>query len=64
LQPPISPDLEISGDGTIRVDEQGRTSMDGVFAAGDITTGMATVIKAMGAGKIAARAMHEYIEKK
>ena len=59
-----TPDLEVSGDGVIKVDGDGRTSMKGVFAAGDITTGTATVIKAMGAGKIAARAMHEYIERK
>jgi glutamate synthase (NADPH/NADH) small chain len=32
-----------------------------VFAGGDITTGQATVIAAMGAGKKAAQAMHEYL---
>ncbi|MGZ4936228.1 MAG: NADPH-dependent glutamate synthase [Halobacteriota archaeon] len=42
-------------------DETGATSMAGVFAGGDIATGAATVISAMGAGKRAARAIHEYL---
>jgi glutamate synthase (NADPH/NADH) small chain len=37
------------------------TSMKGVFAGGDIVTGAATVISAMGAGKKAAASMHEFI---
>ena len=50
---------------TIIVDEQtGQASIEGVYAGGDIVTGGATVISAMGAGKIAAKAMHEYIMKK
>jgi glutamate synthase (NADPH/NADH) small chain len=47
--------------GTIIVDEDGRTNLDGVFAGGDVATGAATVISAMGAGKRAARAMHDYL---
>lgn len=47
--------------GTIIVDEDGRTNLDGVFAGGDVATGAATVISAMGAGKRAANAMHEYL---
>jgi glutamate synthase (NADPH/NADH) small chain len=39
----------------------GKTSKAGVFAGGDIVTGAATVIQAMGAGKKAARAIHEYL---
>ncbi|MGQ9566034.1 MAG: NADPH-dependent glutamate synthase [Candidatus Bathyarchaeales archaeon] len=51
--------------GTIIVDEKtGQTSIPGVFAGGDIVTGEATVISAMGAGKRAARAIHEYLTKK
>ena len=50
--------------GTIIVDEVGKTSLDGVYAGGDITTGAATVISAMGAGKRAAKAMHEYLMNK
>jgi glutamate synthase (NADPH/NADH) small chain len=45
-------------------EETGRTSRDGVFAGGDIVTGSATVISAMGAGRKAARAMHEYLLQK
>lgn len=50
--------------GTIIVDENGKTSIEGVYAGGDITTGAATVISAMGAGKRAAKAMHEYLMNK
>jgi len=42
-------------------DETGRTQKPGVFAGGDIVTGAATVIEAMGAGKRAATAIIEYI---
>ena len=42
----------------------GQTSMTGVFAGGDIVTGAATVISAMGAGKKAARAIDEYLGKR
>lgn len=51
--------------GYIQVDpETQETSIPGVFAGGDITTGAATVIAAMGAGKKAARRMVEYCQKK
>jgi len=50
--------------GTICVDELGKTSLDGVYAGGDVATGAATVISAMGAGKRAAKAMHEYLSNK
>jgi glutamate synthase (NADPH/NADH) small chain len=50
--------------GTICVNEVGKTSLDGVYAGGDVTTGAATVISAMGAGKRAAKAMHEYLMNK
>ena len=50
--------------GTICVNEVGKTSLDGVYAGGDVATGAATVISAMGAGKRAARAMHEYLTNK
>jgi glutamate synthase (NADPH/NADH) small chain len=43
------------------VDEDGRTSKKGVFAGGDIASGAATVILAMGDGKRAAKAMHKYL---
>ena len=53
--------LAVTKWGTIIADENGRTSLKGVFAGGDIVTGEATVISAMGAGKKAAKAIHEYL---
>jgi glutamate synthase (NADPH/NADH) small chain len=50
--------------GTITVDENGKTSIEGVYAGGDVATGAATVISAMGMGKNAAKAMHEYLMNK
>ena len=51
-------DLELNKWGYIEVDENNRTSMPMVWAGGDIVTGAATVILAMGAGRIAANSMH------
>ena len=45
-------------------EEFGRTSKEGVFAGGDAVTGAATVILAMGAGKAAAKGIHEYLSGK
>lgn len=60
-----TPDLKTNKWGTIAADENtGQTSKEGVFAGGDIVTGAATVIKAMGAGKKAARAIDQYIKSK
>ena len=50
--------------GGIIVDDNGLTSRVGVYAGGDAVTGAATVILAMGAGKTAAAAMDNYIQKK
>jgi len=55
--------LRITEQGAVWVDKNGKTSVEGVFAGGDITTGTATVIEAMGAGKKAARAIHEYVSR-
>ena len=41
--------------------EDGLTSREGVYAGGDAVTGAATVISAMGAGKVAAKAIDEYL---
>jgi glutamate synthase (NADPH/NADH) small chain len=60
-----TPGLEVSGRGLIVVDEgTGATNIPGVFAGGDIVTGAATVISAMGAGKRAAAAIDEHLRKK
>jgi len=56
-----TPDLELTKRGYIVADERGATSKPGVFAGGDIVTGSATVIQAMGAGKRAARAIDEWL---
>ena len=45
-------------------EEFGRTTKEGVFAGGDAVTGAATVILAMGAGKAAAKGIHEYLSGK
>ncbi|MDD3999559.1 MAG: NADPH-dependent glutamate synthase [Bacilli bacterium] len=58
------PDLEINKWGCIVVDEKLRTSKEGVYAGGDIVTGAATVILAMGAGKKAAYEIDKYIRSK
>lgn len=55
--------LDINRHGCIVADEEGRTSRQGIFAGGDIVTGAATVILAMGAGKKAAKAIDEYLMK-
>jgi glutamate synthase (NADPH/NADH) small chain len=57
-----TPDLELTSRGYIVTDADGATSKPGVFAGGDIVTGSATVILAMGAGKRAARAMDGWLK--
>lgn len=56
--------LDTNKHGCFITDDEGRTSREGVFAGGDAVTGAATVILAMGAGKVAAKAMDEYIKNK
>ena len=57
-----TPDLDLNKWGNIVADEKtGKTSKKGVWAGGDIVTGAATVILAMGAGRAAANSMHEYL---
>lgn len=65
LIPRTTPGLDTNKWGNILVKEEtNMTSRPGVFAGGDIVTGGATVILAAGAGKVAARAIHEYVMKK
>jgi len=54
--------LKIGKWGNVETDEEGRTNIPGIFAGGDIATGAATVILAMGAGKKAARAIDQYLK--
>jgi glutamate synthase (NADPH) small chain len=62
LIPQTTPGLEISSHGTIIAkEESGLTSRHAVFAGGDVVTGAATVIQAMGAGKAAAAAIDDFV---
>jgi len=56
-----TPDLEVTKWGTVIADEHGKTSKARIWAGGDIVSGGATVISAMGEGRRAANAMHEYL---
>ncbi|NNG47390.1 MAG: NADPH-dependent glutamate synthase, partial [Deltaproteobacteria bacterium] len=63
LVPSTTPGLDTNKWGNILADQEtGKTSKKGVFAGGDIVIGAATVILAMGAGRKAADAMHEYLK--
>jgi glutamate synthase (NADPH/NADH) small chain len=56
-----APDLVLNRWGNIVIDENGTTSIQGVYAGGDIVRGGATVILAMGDGKEAAAAIHKFL---
>lgn len=57
------PELQLDKRGNIPVDESMMTNIPGVFAGGDIVTGAATVIEAMGAGRRAAKAIDHYLRR-
>jgi glutamate synthase (NADPH/NADH) small chain len=59
-----TPELKFNKWGNIVVDENCKTSMEGVYAGGDIVLGAATVILAMGQGRIAAAAINDYLANK
>jgi glutamate synthase (NADPH) small chain len=62
--PASTPGLVIGKNGNIVADEStGTTSLDHIWAGGDVVTGAATVILAMGAGRKAARSIHAYLSK-
>lgn len=63
LLPRTLPNLKLNDKGNIAVDKNHMTSIEGVFAGGDIVTGAATVISAMGAGKKAAAAIDKYLRR-
>ncbi len=64
LIPKSLPDLEVSKWGTIIVNDRMQSSIEDIFAGGDIVRGGATVILAMGDGRDAAKGMHEYLQEK
>jgi glutamate synthase (NADPH/NADH) small chain len=57
-----TPQIETTGRGYVVTDDEGATTMPGVFAGGDIVTGAATVILAMGAGKRSALAIDRWLK--
>ncbi len=60
LIPMTTPGLKVGKKGNIEADEEtGKTSRDRIWAGGDVVTGAATVISAMGAGRKAAKSMHD-----
>lgn len=58
------PELNTNKWGYIEADENGKTNLEGIFAGGDIVTGSATVISAMGAGRKAAEEINLYLKSK
>jgi glutamate synthase (NADPH/NADH) small chain len=65
LVPRTTKGLECNKKGNIVADPAtGATSKPGVYAGGDVVTGAATVILAMGAGKVGARSINEYLNSK
>lgn len=65
LVPKSTKDLSLTKWGYIIADEKtGKTNREGIYAGGDIVTGSATVISAMGAGRKAAKAINEYLTNK
>ena len=58
------PELRLNKWGYIEADENGQTNLEEIFAGGDIVTGSATVISAMGAGKRAAKTIDDYLTNK
>lgn len=64
LVPRTTKGLELTKRGNIVADEKAATSKPGVYAGGDVVTGAATVILAMGAGRTAANSIHEYLSNK
>ena len=62
LVPETTPGLKVGKYGNIIADEiTGKTSRERVWAGGDVVSGAATVILAMGAGRVAAKSIHEYL---
>lgn len=56
--------MDVNEAGCIKVDENGFSGVDGIFAAGDIVNGGMTVVEAVGTGKNVAKAIINYLEKR
>ena len=48
--------------GLVVIDDSGKTSMEGVFASGDVVTGAKTVVEAVASAKLTAQTIDEYIK--
>ena len=54
--------LKLNDKGLLMVDDEGRTTVPGVFASGDVTAGARTVVEAVAKSKLVANRMHEYMQ--
>lgn len=57
-------ELKVDSRGLLKTDEKGETTMEGIFASGDVVTGAKTVVEAVKCSKMIADAMDEYVQKK
>jgi glutamate synthase (NADPH/NADH) small chain len=57
-------DLHLNEQGTLQIDSQGETTMEGVFASGDVVTGAKTVVAAVALSKQIADNMDRYMQEK
>ena len=57
-------ELQVDDRGLLKTDEKGETTMEGIFASGDVVTGAKTVVEAVRRSKMIADAMDEYIRSK
>lgn len=57
-------ELKVDNRGLLKTDEKGETTMEGIFASGDVVTGAKTVVEAVKCSKMIADAMDEYVQKK
>ncbi len=56
-----SPNLDVSKQGYVSVDENGKTSIEGIFSGGDVVNGASTVVEAVNHAKKIAKSMEEYL---
>ena len=57
-------ELQVDGRGLLKTDDKGETTMEGIFASGDVVTGAKTVVEAVKCSKIIADAMDDYVKAK
>ena len=57
-------ELQVDSKGLLKTDEKGETTMEGIFASGDVVTGAKTVVEAVKYSRMIADAMDEYVRSK